>query len=58
LRRRNIRKALTKEKEKVLTTAMQDIGEVVGNISHKNNFLKVQKLQPEGNKKEIKERLR
>jgi hypothetical protein len=38
MRRRNIRKAVTKEKEKVLTTAMQDIGEVVGNISHKNNF--------------------
>jgi hypothetical protein len=37
LRRRNIRKAVrvTKEKEKVLTTAMQDIGEVIGNISHK-----------------------
>jgi hypothetical protein len=41
MRKRNIRKAVTKEKGKVLTTAMQDIGEVVGNISHKKQYLKL-----------------
>ncbi len=33
------KKGVTKEKEKVLTTAMQDIGKVGGNISRNNNFL-------------------